>query len=51
MAIKDDNQDLKNLFSSRGETDPSNKNNLKPKTMEITPDITPVANIKVLGIG
>jgi cell division protein FtsZ len=42
------NQDLKNLFSSKQEVTP-----IKPrvKTMEVTPDVTPVANIKVIGIG
>lgn len=49
MAIYDDNQDLKNLFSSQqGGSDVIKP---KPKTMEVTPEITPVANIKVLGIG
>lgn len=47
----DDNQDLKNLFSSQREKDASTKVKPKPRTMEVTPEITPVANIKVLGVG
>jgi len=50
MSIQDDNQDLKNLFSSQ-RAQSSGKVSSKPKTMEITPEITPVANIKVLGVG
>lgn len=49
MAIRDDKQDLKNLFSShRGESSV-----VKPRarTMEVTPEVTPVANIKVIGVG
>lgn len=43
---KNPDVDLKNLFSAGGSS-PS-----KPKrTMEVTPEITPVANIKVMGIG
>jgi len=50
MATQDDNSmDLKNLFSSQKEVE--NKIKAKPKTMEITPEITPVANIKVIGVG
>jgi len=49
MATEDNPQDLKNLFSSQREV--SDKVKLKPKTMEITPEITPVANIKVIGVG
>jgi cell division protein FtsZ len=51
MSTQDDNQDLKNLFSSQREKDASIKVKPKPKTMEVTPEITPVANIKVLGVG
>lgn len=44
-----DNQDLKHLFSSkRKQVVPIMG---KTRTMEVTPDITPVANIKVLGVG
>ena len=43
---KNPDVDLKNLFSAGGSSP------LKPKrTMEVTPEITPVANIKVMGIG
>lgn len=49
MSTQDDNQDLKNLFfnqnSSLGKTSP------KSKTQEVTPEITPVASIKVIGVG
>jgi cell division protein FtsZ len=38
--------DLKNLFSAGGGSPKKPR-----KTMEITPEITPVANIKVMGIG
>jgi cell division protein FtsZ len=48
MPIQDDNLDLKNLFSKGRD---NSKPNSKLKTMEIKPEITPVANIKVLGIG
>ncbi len=51
MSTQDDNQDLKNLFSSQREKDSSIKIKSKTKTMEVTPEITPVANIKVLGVG
>ena len=49
MSTSEDNQDLKNLFSSQREATDQIKT--RPKTMEITPEITPVANIKVVGIG
>lgn len=45
----DDTQDLKNLFSSQRES--TGKLKPKPRTVEITPEITPVANIKVVGVG
>jgi len=48
MAIRDDKQDLKNLFSSHRESAVVKP---KPRTMEVTPEITPVANIKVIGVG
>lgn len=51
MSTQDDNQDLKNLFSSQRDKDSSTKLKSKARTMEVTPEITPVANIKVLGIG
>jgi cell division protein FtsZ len=53
MALHDDNtQDLKNLFSSNKEaTSFRPKVASRLKTQEIMPEITPVANIKVLGIG
>lgn len=38
--------DLKNLFSAGGSSQSQ-----KRRTLEITPDITPVANIKVMGVG
>lgn len=47
---KYDDQDLKNLFSAKKQQDP-NKIVPRPKTMEVTPEITPVANIKVIGVG
>jgi cell division protein FtsZ len=43
-----DDNDLKHLFSSSNSS--ANKP-YQPKSMEITPDITPVANIKVVGVG
>ncbi len=49
MSTPEDNQDLKNLFSSQ--RDSTDKLKSRPKTMEITPEITPVANIKVIGVG
>ena len=48
MAIQDD--ELKNLFSAQGKQ-ADNMMKAKPKTMAVTPEITPVANIKVVGIG
>ena len=47
MTNKDSNPDidLKNLFSAGGSSQQ------KRRTMEVTPEITPVANIKVMGIG
>lgn len=48
MTTQDDNLDLKNLFSKGRDT---SKPTSKLKTMEIKPEITPVANIKVLGVG
>ena len=39
---------LKNLFSSKGS---DNSNSLNKSTMEVTPDITPIATIKVVGVG
>ena len=48
MAQQDDRQELRNLFSSRRESvaKPS-----RARSMEVTPEITPVASIKVLGVG
>jgi len=55
MATQDDNKDLdlKNLFSAKPKDEDSDSKKMKPrpKTMEITPEITPVANIKVIGVG
>lgn len=58
MSTKGDNtnsdQDLKNLFSSQNRSAAFGANNkVKPRlrTMEITPEVTPVANIKVIGVG
>lgn len=55
MTIHDDNtQDLKNLFSSHRETVSTRSTRSavsRVKTQEIMPEITPVANIKVLGVG
>lgn len=51
MSTQDDStQDLKNLFSSQRQKSEA-KFKPKPRTMEVTPDITPVASIKVMGIG
>jgi len=51
MSTKDDNaQDLKNLFSSQ-KTKKSNSIISKPKTLEVMPEVTPVANIIVIGVG
>lgn len=49
--------DLKNLFSAGGANSAKPTSNNSPftpkprKTMEVTPEITPVANIKVMGVG
>ena len=51
MSTAEDNQDLKNLFSSQRESIDKIKTRPRPRTMEVTPEITPVANIKVVGIG
>jgi len=48
MNIND--QDLKHLFSSKRKID-THSVAPRPKTMEITPDVTPIANIKVIGVG
>jgi len=49
--MADDNtQELRNLFSASRETSKSTSTS-KPRTMEITPEITPVASIKVIGVG
>jgi len=49
MSKQEDNIDLKNLFSSQqGKVNPVKP---RPKIMEVTPEITPVANIKVIGVG
>lgn len=51
MSNKDDNaQDLKNLFSSQ-RTSKTNRILPRPRTLEVMPDVTPVANIKVIGVG
>jgi len=51
MSNRDDNaQDLKNLFSSQ-RTSKTNRILPKPRTLEVMPDVTPVANIKVIGVG
>lgn len=49
MALHDDTQDLKNLFSAK--KDVVSKPMSRTRTLEITPEITPVANIKVVGVG
>lgn len=46
----DDNQELRNLFSAQRETAPQ-RSSARQKNIEITPEITPVANIKVIGVG
>jgi cell division protein FtsZ len=46
----DENQELKNLFSSQRQSS-SGTTSKRPKTMEVNPEITPVANIKVIGVG
>ncbi len=48
MANHDD-KNLKNLFSGSGNL--GRMNNQSKKTMEVIPEITPVATIKVLGVG
>lgn len=48
MMSKHDDQDLKNLFSAQRS---ASKIIPRPKTMEVMPDVTPVANIKVIGVG
>lgn len=50
MAM-DDNQDLKHLFSSKREQTPNPVRPTRSRTMEVTPEITPVASIKVIGVG
>ncbi len=45
-----DDQDLKNLFSAQKANEPK-KYTPRPRTMEVMPDVTPVANIKVIGVG
>lgn len=49
MSTKDNNQELRNLFSSQQKEHTSNR--ARPRTMEVMPEITPVANIRVLGVG
>jgi len=44
------NVDLKNLFSAGGSSAGA-ASSRRHRTMEITPEITPVANIKVMGVG
>lgn len=49
MPTQDNNNvDLKNLFSNHREI---SRQTAKAKTMEVKPEITPVASIKVIGIG
>jgi len=48
---KNPDVDLKNLFSAGGGASAAGMAAKTRKTMEITPEITPVANIKVMGIG
>lgn len=48
MPTQDDNMDLKNLFSKGRD---SARPTQKPRTVEIKPEITPVASIKVIGVG
>ena len=50
MSNMDENQELKNLFSSQRQSS-SGTTSKRPKTMEVNPEITPVANIKVIGVG
>ena len=49
MSKHDDKQDLKNLFASKPKTNRFGIS--QPKSQEVTPDITPVAKIKVIGVG
>ncbi len=51
MSQTEENQELKNLFSSQKSTGGGSNVSKRPKTMEVTPEITPVANIKVIGVG
>lgn len=51
MSQTEENQELKNLFSSQKTTGGGSNVSKRPKTMEVTPEITPVANIKVIGVG
>ncbi len=55
MATQDDNApDLKNLFSSQksaSSASSSATNDRKQGNLEVTPEIAPVANIKVIGVG
>lgn len=44
-----DDLDLKNLFSAQKKD--QKPYTPRPKTMEVTPDVTPVAHIKVIGVG
>ena len=49
MPTQDNNNvDLKNLFSNHREI---SRQTAKAKTMEVKPEITPVASIKVIGVG
>ncbi len=49
MPTQDNNNlDLKNLFSNHREI---SRQTAKSKTMEVKPEITPVASIKVIGVG
>jgi len=51
MAMQDDNLDLKNLFSAKKESSVHPIRPTRSRTMEVTPEITPVASIKVIGVG
>jgi len=48
---KNPDVDLKNLFSAGGGSSSTGFASKTRRTMEVTPEITPVANIKVMGIG
>ena len=48
--MADDTQELRNLFSASRENSKSTPTP-KSRMMEITPEITPVASIKVIGVG